>query len=539
MAKEITVKRTGLWTGICRSCGWIYEFIPILFIFGSFSPHASLGQSAIDQAPHSEKSSNHVFVATIKSKIPTLLDTDSVPGAAVALIRNGEVVWTEGFGWADVAGKIRVTPETIFNVGSISKTPTAWAVMQLVQQGKIGLDQPVDKYLTRWHVPPSSFDSKQVTVRRLLSHTSGISNHDYHGWDPASPLPPIEESLAGKTGTGKVEIVYQPGSGHHYSGANYAILELLLEEQSGQTFEHYMLSHIFRPLHMIHSQYGLPSSDKKAMATPYDSLGRPLPLLRYNELAAAGLTTDVHDLALFAAAGLSAGKAGAPGRGVLTPNTVLEMQTAVAGTKWADKDPFGPDPQYGLGYTVRPSQFAGHTGVGHGGSNNGWESLIQIIPETGDGIVIMTNSSNGSAVIASVLCEWRQWAVKLGASTACPTIEVRIPLLRAYKAGGAIRAISLYRDLRKEEAESYDFSSYELNSMGYQVMRLGDVAGAIEIFKLNVEEFPGEWNVYDSLGEAELQLGDKSNAILNYRKSLELNPKNDSGRDVLRSLGVL
>jgi CubicO group peptidase (beta-lactamase class C family) len=538
MAKEKTVKRTVLWAGICRSCVWTRGFILILVIFGRLSPQASLGQGAVDQAPQSEKTADHEFVATIKSKMPTLLDTDSVPGAAIALIRHGEVVWTEGFGWANVAGKIRATPETIFNVGSISKTPTAWAVMQLVQQGKIGLDQPIDTYLTRWHLPPSAFDSKQVTVRRLLSHTSGISNHDYHGWDPASPLPPIEDSLAGKTGTGQVQIVYQPGSEHRYSGANYAILELLLEEKSGQLFEDYMQSHIFRPLHMDHTRYGLPSADKDLLATAYDSLGKPLPILRYNELAAAGLTTNVRDLALFAAAGLSAGKAGEQGRGVLTPNTVQQMETAIPGTKWADMDPFGPDPQYGLGYTVRPSQFAGHTGVGHGGSNNGWESLIQIIPETNDGIVIMTNSSNGSAVVASVLCEWRRWAAKSGTSTACPTIEVRIPLLSAYKAGGVTRVVSLYRKLRQEEAESYDFSSPELNSMGYQVMRLGDVAGAVEIFKLNVEEFPGEWNVYDSLGEAELKLGDKPDAILNYRKSLELNPKNDNGRDVLRSLGV-
>jgi CubicO group peptidase (beta-lactamase class C family) len=532
------MKRVVLLTGIGRGCGWVCGFILIYIIFGCFAPQASSGQGAINQALRSQQRSDQEFIATINSKMPTLLDTDLVPGAAVALIRNGEVVWTEGFGWADVAGEIRVTPETVFNVGSLSKTPTAWAVMQLVQQGKIGLDQPIDTYLTRWHLPPSAFDSKQVTVRRLLSHTSGISNHDYHGWDPASPLPPIEDSLAGKTGTGQVQIVYQPGSEFRYSGANFAILELLLEEQSGQHFEDYMQSHIFQPLNMNHTHFGIPSADKNAMATPYDSLGRPLPILRYNELAAAGLTTNINDLALFAAAGLSAGKAGAQGRGVLTPKSVQEMQTAVAGTKWADRDPYGPDPQYGLGYTVRPSQFAGHTGVGHGGSNNGWESLIQIIPATNDGIVIMTNSSNGSAVIASVLCEWRRWAANSGTSTDCPTIEVRIPLISAYKAGGATKVISLYRKLRKEEVESYDFSSSELNSMGYQVMRLGDVAGAVEIFKLNVEEFPGDWNVYDSLGEAELKLGDKANAILNYRKSLELNPKNDSGRDVLRSLGA-
>src|SRR5271168_2501579 len=291
------MKRSVWWSGIHlhvgldggRGRGRVGGFLLILVTFGCFSLHVSLGQDTPSQT-ELKRSSESTLIATIKTKMPSVLDAYSVPGAAVALIHNGDVVWTEGFGWANVAGKIRATPETIFNVGSISKTPTAWAVMQLVQQGKISLDQPIDTYLTRWHLPPSAFDSKQVTVRRLLSHTSGISNHDYHGWDPASPLPPIEDSLAGKTGTGKVQIVDQPGSGFHYSGANFAILELLLEEQSGLPFEETMQSHIFQPLHMNHTQYGLPAAGKNIMATPYDSLGKPLPILRYNELAAAGLT---------------------------------------------------------------------------------------------------------------------------------------------------------------------------------------------------------------------------------------------------------
>jgi hypothetical protein len=214
------------------------------------------------------------------------------------------------------------------------------------------------------------------------------------------------------------------------------------------------------------------------------------------------------------------------------------MQSPKPNTKWTDEDPYGPSPQYGYGYTVRPDQFAGRTGVGHGGSNNGWESLMQIIPSTGDGIVIMTNSSNGSAVIASVLCDWRQWAAGKDEQVPCPTIDVRISLLKAYRNGGSAEAISLYRRLRRDDIKKYDFSSYQLNSLGYQVMRMGDVAGAVEIFKLNVEQFPREWNVYDSLGEACLKLGDKTEAIRNYKKSLELNPGNDNGRGALKSLGV-
>ena len=98
--------------------------------------------------------------------------------------------------------------------------------------------------------------------------------------------------------------------------------------------------------------------------------------------------------------------------------------------------------------------------------------------------------------------------------------------------------ISVHRRLRQNDITKYDFSSHELNSLGYQVMRMGDVAGAVEIFKLNVEQFPKERNAYDSLGEAYLKFGNKADAIRNYEKSLELNPGYDSGRDALKSLGV-
>ena len=506
-----------------------------VIIFGG-TP-AGFGQNATHKLTQSENRSTRVFITKIESTLPGSLDEYSVPGAAVALIRGGEVVWTEGFGFADLSARIPMTTETEFNVGSLSKTPTAWAIMQMVDYGKLKLDAPVDTYLRRWHLPPSTFDNKEVTIGRLLSHTAGISEHGYHGWDPTSPLPPIEDSLAGKTGTGAVQVVSTPGAAHHYSGANYAILALVIEEVSGRPFSAYMESQIFRPLHMLHTNYGLPPDFEKSMAKPYDALENPLPILRYNEFAAAGLTTNIHDLAIFAAAGLKSRTGAQPGRGLVRPETIAEMQSPQPNTKWADEDPFGPSPQYGYGYTVRPEQFAGKTGVGHGGTNNGWEGLLQIIPSTGDGIVILTNSSNGSAVIASVLCDWRQWAAGTDQQVPCPAIVARIPLLRAYRNGGTAAAVRLYRRLRNESAK-YDFSSSELNSLGYQVMRMGDVAGAIEIFKLNVDQFPQEWNVYDSLGEAYLKLGNKPEAIKNYKRSLKLNPNNDNGRGVLKSLGA-
>jgi CubicO group peptidase (beta-lactamase class C family) len=523
---------------IFERCRGVCTVLLAVACLGHGSAYLLFGQSTDHRASTAEQRSTRSLTNKIEADVPLTLDRYSVPGAAVAVIRGGKVVWSRGFGFADLAAKVPVTPETEFNVGSLSKTPTAWAVMQLVDEGKVRLDAPVDTYLRRWHLPPSSFEKREVTISRLLSHTSGISNHDYHGWDPNSPLPPIEDSLGGKTGTGVVQVVSTPGDAFHYSGANYAILELLIEEVSGRPFADYMQSRIFQPLHMLHSQYGLPGDFEKTMAKPYDTLEKPIPILRYNELAAAGLTTNIRDLAIFAAAGLKTEKGAPPGRGLIRPETAEQMESPRPHTKWADEDPYGPSPQYGFGYTVRPDQLAGRTGVGHGGSNNGWESLVQIVPSTGNGIVIMTNSSNGSAVIASVLCDWRQWAAGGSGQAVCPKIDVRIPLLDAYRTGGASELVRVYRRLWQKDRNRYDFSVRELNSLGYQAMRMGDTAGAVEIFKLNVEQFPREWNVYDSLGEAWLKLGNKPEAIKNYRKSLELNPQNENGRKMLKTLGT-
>jgi CubicO group peptidase (beta-lactamase class C family) len=115
------------------------------------------------------------FIEAADKSVPGALRAYNVPGLAVALIRNGAVVWMKGYGFADVASAKPIAPDTAFNVGSLSKTATAWGVMRLVERGKVELDQPVDAYLRGWRLPPSEFDAKQVTIRRVLSHTAGTT----------------------------------------------------------------------------------------------------------------------------------------------------------------------------------------------------------------------------------------------------------------------------------------------------------------------------------------------------------------------------
>ncbi|HEX6884267.1 MAG TPA: serine hydrolase domain-containing protein [Planctomycetota bacterium] len=322
-------------------------------------------------------------------------DATGVPGVAIAVLRDGEIAFTLGCGWADVEGEVPVTPETVFNIGSISKCVGAWGLMKLVEEGKLALDAPV--VTRRWALPESEFDASGVTLRRLLSHTAGLSLHGYPGFWPGVELPTLERSLSGDTnGAGDVRLEAAPGSRWKYSGGGYTWAQLLLEEASGRSFAEYMQGEVLVPLGMTSSAYSWAEPLLARSATPYGDGGKPLPRggPLFPELAAAGMQTTVSDMARFARASLPRfRKEGDPV--VLKPETIEAMQVAVP-----------PGDGYGLGYQIEPRH--GVRLVGHGGANDGWIAYLRVAPETGDGLVLLTNASHGNAVVAPLAQAWEK-----------------------------------------------------------------------------------------------------------------------------------
>ena len=135
------------------------KYLPFIFVL--FAP-VVLGAQ--------EKSKSvQQFLEKLDQKVPQILDDFAIPGSAIAIIDNGEIVLQKGYGYANLEKEIKVTTKTGFNIASISKTVAAWGVMKLAQDGKIDLDAPVEDYLTRWQLPPSAFNSTAVTTRRLLA----------------------------------------------------------------------------------------------------------------------------------------------------------------------------------------------------------------------------------------------------------------------------------------------------------------------------------------------------------------------------------
>ncbi len=162
------------------------------------------------------------FAAALDEEMSCLIDRYHVPGLVVATIENGAVTWTKAYGSVDYAGRRPLKPDRVFNFASAAKTMTAWAVMHLVEDGKVDLDAPADRYLRRWHIPPcSDFDASGVIIRRLLSHTAGLTVPGYGGYPSRRPLPTLKKTLEGGSyASGAVRVGWRPGSRFHYSMPN-------------------------------------------------------------------------------------------------------------------------------------------------------------------------------------------------------------------------------------------------------------------------------------------------------------------------------
>lgn len=379
-----------------------------LVVSFTISPIATGSEPSSDVVDSSEiEDSVRELVRTLEHRSNRVFRRFRVPGVGIAILREGRLAWAGGFGYADLEKETPVTANTAFNIGSISKTIAAYGAMLLVERGKLSLDEPAETYLTRWKLPESEFDRRGVTLRRLLSHTAGLSLHGYPGFEPEDELPSIEESLSGDTnGSGDVHLISEPGSTWKYSGGGFTISQLMIEEVTGKRFEDFLREEILVPLGMTSSDYDWTEHIVEIAATPYDRGGDPIGGPRFTAAAAAGLQTTPRDLAKFGETCLAnfREESSASNSAVLKPETLALMQS-----------PAPSSPNYGLGFSV--SEDSGFQIVGHGGANRGWMARLDLIPKTGDGLVVLTNASNGNRLHTLVYGLWLQWLKEETAKT--------------------------------------------------------------------------------------------------------------------------
>lgn len=306
-----------------------------------------------------------------------------VPAVSIAFFDASGIRWARAYG---------ATTKTLFQAGSISKAVSAVAIMRLVQDGRLKLDENVNDELIGWKLPENALTAKQpVTLRELLSHTAGTTVHGFYGYERGAQVPTLVEVLDGTppANSPPIRADLQPGAQFRYSGGGYVIAEQLALDATHEPFATYVRQSVLEPLGMTDSTFEqpLPQGLWSHAAIATDSKGLPYPgdWHVYPEQTAAGLWTTPSDLAKFAI-GVQRAIDGNPDA-ILSKARALEMLTPV-------KDDFG------LGF-----QLTGRSGAatfGHGGANAGFQALF-VMHRGGQGVAIMTDSDNGIYLIREIL----------------------------------------------------------------------------------------------------------------------------------------
>lgn len=360
-----------------RILKYIFTFILIAILWGAIVFYGTL--NGWWHKPFTDSSDPELFTEAVNQQIIK----EFTGNFAMAIMKDGTLE-KELF----YSKNKKVDKGTIFQASSLSKFVTAVGIMKLVESGKIDLDTPVSKYLKRWQLPPGEFDNEQVTVRRLLSHTAGLTDElGYNGFENRDSVQSLEASLnkakdADKGASGEVKVGIEPGSQLKYSGGGFTLLQLIVEETSGQSFNDFMKDNLFKPLNMTSSTYILNDTFSNRLCEFYNSDNTTAPHLYYTSLAATSLYTSLSDLETFFQLFLK-GKNGEPiGRGQLNPASLKLLRES----HW---DIMG-ERIYGLGCMLYIDIENNEDIFGHDGKSiPPINSAIRINPITGDGIIIL------------------------------------------------------------------------------------------------------------------------------------------------------
>jgi len=312
-----------------------------------------------------------------------------VPGLSIAFVDNGSISWSKGYGYHSFDSVREVTPQTLFQAASISKPVAALAALSMVEDSLLTLDRDVNRFLVSWKVPAIRFtEHSKVTLRRLLTHTAGLTVHGFPGYRENDILPSLTEVLEG-AGSANTPAVYPdtvPGAVRSYSGGGYTLMQLMMEEAGGKDFASIMQDRVLDPIGMTSSTYRqpLPEQLHSKAAIAHDGNGKPLKgrWHIYPEQAAAGLWTTPSDLARYIGE-VHKSLAGKSNR-VISRGMTRRMLT----------------PDLGGGGLGPFLQGAGDSLVfSHGGANAGYRCHFFAFARKGQGVVVMTNSDNGRSLI--------------------------------------------------------------------------------------------------------------------------------------------
>lgn len=456
----------------------------------------------------------------INKFIKSIIDAYQIPGLAIAIVENNQIFTAKAFGFKNLDTRDPITTKSIFHMASVSKPFSATAIMQLVEKGKMKLDDPLIKYLPYFKLDDPRY--KDITIKQILMHTSGIPDVSDYEWDK----PQFDDDAAERYVRSLVneKMIAGPGEKWQYSNMAFDILADVIAKVSGMSFENYIKENILSPLDMKDSDFLRERIRPELRTTPHVFNLRPQvsEVYPYNRSHAPSscLNANILEMCNWAIVNMNAG--------VFKENRILDASSYKLLIEPQAK--INENRSVGLSWFI--DQYREIKTVSHSGGDLGFRSYIIMLPEESLAVIAASNFD----VTPMNDLTFGVIDIMLGFEPQQPKIPILMTLGKTIAASGVQKAIEQYRELKGLLPDTYNFSEAQLNILGYQLIRNERLDDAIQILKLNVEMFPEAFNTYDSLAEAYMISGNKELAIENYKKSIELNPNNSNSIKMLERL---
>jgi len=438
---------------------------------------------------------------------------------SVLVAENGKMIYKNGFGYANLEWNIPNAPDTRFRLCSITKTFTAILTLQLVEAGKINLDDTIDKYLPNYLPEFAS----QITIEQLLAQTSGIPNFTRGEWSPEAAKQFSMDQII--TEYCHLEPVFAPGTNFLYSNTGYLLLSAIIEKVTGKPYEEVLREQILTPAGMNDTQVENMIELVPRRAQGYTKGLGGFVNGRFSDIrsiyGAGSILSTVEDMYRYDQALYDDTLLGKKYRSLMiTPKNYMASHKVFYGYGWE------------IDKLALPGKKDSLTVCFHDG---GWIGFITRFARLVDDqhlIVLLNNTDNIR------LDGIYQGIVNLlyDLPATLPRIPITDVLVETMANNGVEAAIAQYHDLKRDAQDEYIINESSLNVLGYALLDQGRSEEALRILKLNVEEYPASSNVYDSMGEAYYKTGDLDSAVINYAKSLELNPHNSNAIQMLQKI---
>ncbi len=316
----------------------------------------------------------------VQAKIKRELVEQDVPSLAVAVAKDGKIIWEKGFGWADREKRIPATEHTMYSLASISKPITATGLMVLVERGLVDLDKPMNAYLGEAKLSGRAFDASGATVRLVANHTAGLPLHyQFFYRDEPYRRPDMDETIRRYA-----NLVTPPGERSQYSNLGYGIIDYVLERVSGKSYPVFMREEVFLPLGLTRMSVHIGPGLEEFTATRYTPDGTPYPFYDFDHPGGSAVFSSAHDLVRFGMFHLKNHLADQ--RRIIADDSIDEMHTPTA----LEEDGNG----YGIGWASRTNDKGLRT-VAHSGGMGGVSTTLVLLPDQNAAVVVLCNGQSG------------------------------------------------------------------------------------------------------------------------------------------------